>query len=56
MSNICLRTGWSEEYAYERDMNLINDIIYQNFEYYSEGPQDLVKDFENKRWILRGKK
>lgn len=54
MSSICFKTGWSEEYAYERDMIVIYDMLYREYEYFPEGPLDAKKDFENKRRAFRG--
>ncbi|BDZ68602.1 hypothetical protein [Methanobacterium ferruginis] len=53
MSSICFETGWSEEYAYERDMNVIHDMLYRDLEYFPEGPEDIKEDFEAKRGMLR---
>jgi hypothetical protein len=54
MSGICFETGWGEEYAYERDMIVIYDIVYRELEYFPEGPVDVRKDFETKRKLFRG--
>lgn len=54
MSTICRETGWSEEYAYERDMRLIYDIVYRDLEYFPAGVVDLKKDKDAKIRALRG--
>jgi hypothetical protein len=54
MSGICFKTGWSEEYAYERDMIMIYDIVYCDLEYFPAGAVDAKKDFEMKRKLFRG--
>ena len=54
MNTICIETGWNHEYAYERWMSDIHDVLFRDLEYFPEGPEDLQKDFEAKRRILRG--
>ena len=56
MSGICFKTGWSEEYAYERDMVVIYDIVFRDLEYYPVGPVDWEKDRDAKIRALRGGK
>ncbi|MDY9922795.1 hypothetical protein [Methanobacterium sp.] len=54
MTNICFKTGWDEEYAYELDMLKIYDIIYRDLEYFPAGAMDLMKDKEARIRALRG--
>jgi len=54
MNSVCIETGWSHDYAYERYMSDINDVIYREFEYFPEGPTDTAKAYKHMRGILRG--
>lgn len=56
MNGICFETGWTEEYAHERYMIDIYDIIYRDYEYFPEGPGDWNKDRIAKIQVLRGNK